>query len=143
MSKTFLSRPGLVLDTGALIELQKYNSPFWEVVKKAYADDQAILAPTAVLTEWYAGGNNFNATKIQAYVAFEDVSPDAAIRAGSALVAATKRSCTACGLRGGTSVVDALVMELADRGADTVYTGDLQDLGALASTFRKPKLTTW
>jgi predicted nucleic acid-binding protein len=128
-------RPGLVLDTGALIELQKWGSPLWDELKKARLDDRAIIVPAPVLVEWLAGGSTANVSRVMDLVEVLELDEHRARAAGSALVGVGHPVCGACGVRGGPSVVDAVVMAVAHEAGDTVFTDDPGDLTELRGHF--------
>jgi len=143
MANEWGQRPGFVLDTGALIELQNWNSPLYAELKKAQKEDLAILVPAPVLVEWIAGGSKSNMSKLMDLVDVVELREDLAKAAGQALVGAKHPKCEECRVRGGPSVVDAVVMAVADGGGDTVYTDDPKDLEALRDHFKRPTVKHW
>jgi predicted nucleic acid-binding protein len=136
-------RPGLVLDTGALIELQKRGSNLFAELQKAQQTDLAILVPAPVLVEWLAGGETANMNRVLDLVDVVELDEKIAKAAGKALVGAAHPSCKTCGVRGGPSVADAVVMAIADEAGDTVLTSDPKDLNLLRSSFRTPNVRSW
>lgn len=136
-------RPGFVLDTGALIELQKWGTPLFGELKKAQRDDLAIIVPAPVLVEWLAGGSTANVSRVMDLVDVVELDEKIAKAAGAALVGAGHPLCTACRVRGGPSVVDAVVMAVAHEAGDTVFTDDPKDLEELRAHFARPVVKHW
>jgi predicted nucleic acid-binding protein len=136
-------RPGFVLDTGALIELQKWGSRLFEELKRAQRDDLAIIVPAPVLVEWLAGGSTANVDRVLDLVDVVELDETIAKAAGAALVGAGHPVCRACRVRGGPSVVDAVVMAVAHEAGDTVFTGDPNDLEELRAHFARPVVKHW
>lgn len=131
-------RPGFVLDTGALIELQKWGSTLFDELKKAQREDLAILVPAPVLVEWLAGGPTANIKRVIDLVDVVELDEKIAKAAGAALVGVGHPLCDACRVRGGPSVVDAVVMAVAQEQGDRVFTDDPKDLENLREHFKRP-----
>lgn len=136
-------RPGVVLDTGALIELQRWGSPLFGELKRAQEQDTAIIVPAPVLVEWLAGGPTANVSRVKDLVDVLELDAKTATAAGEALVGAGHPPCRTCRLRGGPSVVDAVVMAIAHDGRDTVLTGDPEDLEKLRASFPDAVVKGW
>jgi predicted nucleic acid-binding protein len=81
-------RPGFVLDTGALIELQKWGAPLFGELKNAQREGLAIIVPTPVLVEWLAGGSTANVSRVMDLVDVVELDEKIAKAAGAALVGA-------------------------------------------------------
>lgn len=131
------TRPGLILDAGALIELQKWKSPLLSQVESAVESDKAILTPAAAFCEWLVGAPTGRQAAVRKLVRVIDVDDSLALAASQGLQGVAHPSCKTCSVRGGPSVVDALVMALAETQGDTVITGDFHDLSALNGHFRR------
>jgi len=136
-------RPGFVLDTGALIELQQWGSPLFNELKKAQCEDLAIILPAPVLVEWLAGGSTANVSRVMDLVEVVELDEKIAKAAGEALVGAGHPLCKACRVRGGPSVVDAVVMAVAHEAGDTVLTADPKDLEELRAHFARSVVKHW
>jgi predicted nucleic acid-binding protein len=122
------ARPGFVLDTAALIELQKWGSNLFTDLRRAQKEDQAIMVPSPVLVEWLAGAPTANLNRVLELVDVIELTEGLAREAAAGLQGVGHPACRQCGLRGGPSVVDAVVMALANQEGDTVYTQDPKDL---------------
>jgi len=133
-------RPGFVLDTAALIELQTWGSKLYQELKRALREDMAILVPAPVLVEWLAGNPTINKKRIYELVDIVELTEELAKLAAAGLHGAAHQPCETCGVRGGPSVVDAVVMALAHQGGDTIYTQDPKDLEALRPFFGRASI---
>lgn len=139
----WVTRPGFVLDTGALIELQSWGSRLFQQLQNAQRDDVAIIVPAPVLVEWLAGGSTANVNRVRDLVDVVELDEKIAKAAGAALVGAGHPLCAACRVRGGPSVVDAVVMAVAHEAGDTVLTDDPKDLEKLRAYFARPVVKRW
>jgi hypothetical protein len=99
--------------------------------------------PAPVLVEWLAGGSTANVSRVMDLVDVVELDVEMAKAAGAALVGAGHPLCTACRVRGGPSVVDAVVMAIAHEAGDTVLTADLEDLEKLRGHFARPVVKHW
>src|SRR5262249_47666785 len=119
-----MSTPRVMLDTGALIALEREHHAMRKVHRAAIEDGFVVAAITPVITEWWRRGKREKARlKIMRTLVLEAPDARTARLAGEAV-----------GIVGAT-VVDALVMAAASARGDTVYTSDVDDLEALKSVF--------
>lgn len=116
--------PGITLDTGALIALERGDKRMRVILLTADHDDAGITVPSVVLTEWWRGGTGRQRAILDA-VDVEPVSEQVAKLAGEAIAAVP-----------GATVVDAIVMASAAQRGDVVYTSDIEDLERLRAHFR-------
>jgi predicted nucleic acid-binding protein len=115
-------RPGITLDTGALIALERGQKRMREVVKNAVNRGALVTVPAVVLIEWWRGGAGRQRDMLsQMYV--EPTTELVAKAAGEALAALS------------ATAVDAAVMASAALRGDLVYTSDLEDLQRLQAHF--------
>lgn len=117
-----VTTPGLTLDTGALIALERGNKRMRGVMLAADRDDLDIIVPAPVLTEWWRNGPRQRA--ILESVTIEQTTERLAMLAGEALAAVP-----------GATAIDALVVASAAQRGDVVYTSDFEDLDRLRSRF--------
>lgn len=116
--------PGVTLDTGALIGLERRRRRALALVTKAQRSGQRVTVPAVVLAEWYRGQNKI-ADRVLAGVVVEELTKSLAALAGEAL-----------GVVGaGPSAVDAIVMASAAQRGDVVLTSDFDDLELLRAVF--------
>ncbi|MGH7282137.1 MAG: hypothetical protein ACRELY_11475 [Polyangiaceae bacterium] len=116
--------PGLTLDTGALIALERRVRRVSALIDTAKTQGARVTVPTGVVVEWWRGQRGPVARLLDAF----DVEPlDRALAkvAGEALGLA----------RAGPSAVDAVVMASAARRGDVVLTADVEDLEELQDVF--------
>lgn len=116
--------PGLTLDTGALVALERRDARALRIVGAARAGGETITVPAVVVTEWWRGQKGPVARLLDAL----DVEPLGIVLArvaGEALARVGR----------GPSAVDAIVMASAASRGDRVLTGDVDDLGRLAQVF--------
>ncbi len=114
--------PGLTLDTGALVALEKaaargVPSVAAGIVARAISRRVRVTVPSAVVVEWWRDQRGPAATILRG-IDVEPLSHDLARIAGAALAK--------CGE--GPSPVDAVVVASAAQRGDIVYTSDLDDL---------------
>jgi predicted nucleic acid-binding protein len=126
-----------VLDTAALIELQKWGSKLFTELRKAQDQDLAIMVPSPVLVEWLAGAPTANLNRVLELVDIIELTEGLAKDAAMGLQGVGHPACKHCRIRGGPSVVDAVVMALANQEGDTVYTQDPKDLAELNGHFAR------
>jgi hypothetical protein len=112
----------LVLDTAALVALERNDRPMWVRLKAALNDDDVPLTHAGVLGQVWRGGSR-QARLAQVLPAL-DVRPlDQALgRAAGELLGTTARS----------DVIDAALVLLSSDG-DDIITSDLADLEPLAA----------
>lgn len=118
--------PGLTLDSGALIAVERNRRRAVALIKAAIVNRMTVTIPTVVIAEAWRGGSYLPPLLRDLYAyADRDLIDDAlAKRAGEAL-AATE----------GAGTVDALVMASASTRGDRVLTGDPDDLTRFADRF--------
>ncbi|MGH7280137.1 MAG: PIN domain-containing protein [Polyangiaceae bacterium] len=112
-----------VLDTGALIamERRKQRSSF---LVKAFQEGSAVLtAPMPVVTEWWRGRTDARDLILE-LVSVEHVSLSVAKAAGEALAAVPS-----------ATAIDAIVMAYAASRGAVVFTSDVVDLERLRNFF--------
>jgi len=114
----------LVLDTGALIALERRRQRMSDVFRRAVEQGVAIVVPLPVVSEWCRGRTDWR-EKLLAAVAIGELDLALAKVTGEAMAAVA-----------GSTFVDAVVMATAARSPDAiVYTSDATDLGKLQSFF--------
>jgi predicted nucleic acid-binding protein len=114
----------IVFDTGALIALERRQRTALEVLRIAADDGDELIAPAAVVAEWWrAGKREKERSRILRAFKFESPSAQIARLAGVAI-----------GLVG-AGLGDALVMAGASVQGDVVYTSDLDDFVRLSAVF--------
>ncbi|TMQ07666.1 MAG: type II toxin-antitoxin system VapC family toxin [Deltaproteobacteria bacterium] len=122
-------KPRVMLDTGALIALERGDQQLRKVHRLATDHGYQIVGITPVIAEWWRRGKR-EKQRIQILRTLVIEPPDLHVAriAGEAigLVQAT--------------VVDALVMAAASLRGDTVYTSDLGDLERLLEVFPSVEL---
>jgi hypothetical protein len=111
----------LVLDTGALIALEKNDRMMWRRLKGALASGSVPVSHGGVVGQAWRGGGPRQAQLVRALASIR-VRPldEAAARDAGALLART----------GGADVIDAAVVLLAEDG-DRILTSDPEDLTPL------------
>jgi hypothetical protein len=118
-----------MLDTGALIALERGHQGIRKVHRLAFELGYPIVATTPVIAEWWRKGKRErDRMRILRTLVVEPPDGYVARLAGAAigLVAA--------------GVVDALVMASASLRGDTVYTSDMDDLARLQEIFPSVQL---
>ena len=113
----------IVLDTGALIALERRKQRMLEVWASARMAQMPILVPGAVVAEWWRGRTE-RREAILAGISIVPVDERLGKAAGEALAA----------IRTAT-IVDAIVMALAALRDAIVYTSDVDDLEDLRSFY--------
>jgi len=117
-------KPRVMLDTGALVALERGQYSIRKVHRLAFELGYPIVAPTPVIAEWWRKGKREkDRMRILRTLVVEPPDGYVARLAGAAI-----------GLVG-AGVVDALVMASASLRGDTVYTSDMHDLVALRDVF--------
>lgn len=113
----------IVLDTGALIALERRRQRMVSVWKHARSRGVPLLVPGAVVSEWWRGRTDLRDALLDAVTV---VPVDARIgrASGEALGAIT-----------GATTVDAIVMAIAAAHDAVVYTSDVEDLEHLRAYF--------
>lgn len=114
--------PGLTLDTGALVALERaavrgVQSVAASVLARAIGRRVRVTVPSAVVVEWWREQRGPAATILRG-LDVEPLSHELARVAGAALAK--------CGE--GPSAVDAVVVASAAQRGDIVYTSDVDDL---------------
>jgi predicted nucleic acid-binding protein len=108
-----------VLDTGALIALERRDLQMSKRVMSLRESKGSMIVPTVVLGEWWRGRTDWRET-ILASMVVEPLDAPLAKRAGEA----------AAVIKGAT-LVDAVVMASAARAGGIVFTSDYEDLTRL------------
>jgi predicted nucleic acid-binding protein len=122
-NETPTGRSVIVLDTGALIALERRKRRMLEVWASARLAARPVLVPGAVVAEWWRGRTD-RRDAILAGVSVVPVDEPVGRASGEALAAIP-----------GTTVVDAIVMAVAARIGAVVYTSDVGDLERLRAFF--------
>jgi predicted nucleic acid-binding protein len=116
-----MMRPGITLDTGALIALEAGRLAMRKVFYAALQHDARITVPAVVVAEWWrAGRREKERAKLLRSVHVEALEKHVAMAAGKAL-----------GLVSDSTTIDALVLASAALRGDTIYTSDVSDLERL------------
>jgi hypothetical protein len=112
----------LVLDTGALVALERNDRAMWVRLKTAFVDGTEVLSHGGIIGQVWRSGGPRQALLARA-LASVDVKPldEALGRAAGSLLAKT----------GGRDVIDAAVVAMA-RSGDVILTSDLEALAPLA-----------
>lgn len=113
----------ITLDTGALIGMERRHARIVSLVRYARTHERSIIAPSAVIAEWWRGRTDVRETILD-MIDVEPLDADLARLSGEAIAAVT-----------GASVVDAIVMASASRRGGVVYTSDVDDLMRLQTFF--------
>lgn len=117
--------PGITLDTGALIGLERRERRMTARFATWAADNSVVTVPSVVVAEWWRGQRGPVAHLLDAFVV-ESTSRVLAEIAGEALAE----------LRlGREHTIDAVVMASAASRGDVVYTSDFDDLTRLSARF--------
>jgi predicted nucleic acid-binding protein len=117
-------KPRVMLDTGALIALERGDQRMRKVHRLATEQGFQLVAITPVIAEWWRRGKREKErTRIVRTLVLEPPDPYVARLAGEAI-----------GLVH-AGVVDALVMASASIRSDSVYTSDMGDLERLREVF--------
>ena len=120
-----LIAPGLTLDTGALIALERGEKRMRAAVLRAEQLGMLITVPAVVIGEWWRGGTGRQRAIIES-VDVEPVSEELGKLAGEAVAAMP-----------GASVVGMIVMASAAQRGDVVYTSDVGIPRAHARALRR------
>lgn len=113
----------IVLDTGALIALERRRQRMLSVWKHARDRRVPMLVPGAVVSEWWRGRTDVR-NDLLAAVTVVPVDERVGRASGEALAAIT-----------GATTVDAIVMAIAAAHDAVVYTSDVDDLEHLRAYF--------
>ncbi len=113
----------IVLDTGALMALERRSLRMTRVLRAAKENHLPLLSPAVTLSEWWRARTDVRAT-IETAVEFVSITPALAKLAGEAM-----------GRVSGATVVDTLVVALAAQRGGVVYTSDIDDLERLTRHF--------
>lgn len=111
------SLPGLTLDAGALIALERGTARIKAVLRRALEREATITVPSVVIAQAWRGGHRRWIDELRPGVVIEPVDEAYALAAGELLA------------RTGTKdAIDAIVAVGAARRGDVVVTSDPQDL---------------
>ena len=118
-----------MLDTGALIALERGQHRMRSVHRLAVESGFDIVAPTPVIAEWWRSGRG-EKERVRILRTLVQEPPDGYVAriAGAAIGEVS------------AGVVDALVMAAASIRSDTVYTSDLKNLERLLEVFPDVRL---
>ena len=125
-----MARPGLTLDTGALVALERRDRRAGLFLAQARNFGAKVTVPAPVVVEWWRGQRGPLA-RVLDDMQVESLDRELAEIAGVALAEVD-----------GASVVDAVVMASAARRGDVVLTGDVDDLGRLQLYFPTVRILT-
>jgi predicted nucleic acid-binding protein len=127
---------GATYDTGMLIALERNEARAWAVHERLVRREIPIIAPDAVIAEWWRGRTDDREDLLaQLRAPTRELATRAARVAGEALAAVRPRRGDDEGCRC-KHLVDAIVMASAAVGeCSVVYTADVDDLMRLQSFF--------
>jgi predicted nucleic acid-binding protein len=116
----------LVLDTGALIAVERGDRDTAAVIEVARQEHRAVVVPAGVVGQaWRGGGRQVRLARLlNARDVLVEPLTDAGARAAGVL----------CGTAGTTDVIDASVVLIARRHDATVISSDRSDLEVLDPT---------
>jgi hypothetical protein len=120
-------RPGITLDTGALIALERKEKRMRETIAAAKSRGLIVTAPAVAVIEWWRGAPMQSG--ILRLVSFEPTSEQIAKLAGDALASVQH-----------ATPIDAAVMASAALRGDMVYTSDIDDMHRLQAFFPSVRL---
>lgn len=115
--------PGITLDSGALIALERRKQRAVRLVDAALSASLVLTAPAAVIAEWWRGRTDARELILRG-VRIEPLDANLAKAAGEAIAAVV-----------GATAIDAIVMASAARRGDIVLTSDFDDLERLRQYF--------
>ncbi|MDX2052655.1 MAG: hypothetical protein SFV15_09710 [Polyangiaceae bacterium] len=121
----------IVLDTGALIALERNQRSMWAALKEAVRSGADVVVPSAVLAQAWRGtpgqAHLQMALKHCVVASFDAVARDVGVL---------------CGKTRTQDICDAQVAIVASRQVDVVYTSDPADLRTLFSALnaKKPRI---
>jgi len=116
----------IVLDSGAIIGVERGNSRMIKLLARAAENDWALIVPSAVIAETWRGAKTDAsiARFLKTINAFTPLDREAGMRIGSLLASAD--------LRSGAHVVDASVVDAAVQSAPClIATSDATDIRRL------------
>jgi predicted nucleic acid-binding protein len=121
-------RPGLTLDTGALIKLESRDRLMRARIERAITEGLTVTVPAVVLIEWWRGNPGQRA--VVERLSVEATSARLAELAGEAIAT-----------MGATATpIDTAVMASAAQRGDMVYTTDVNDLQQLQACFKSVRV---
>lgn len=112
--------PGVTLDTGALIGLERRRQTALRAIRIAREARLTITVPAVAVAEWWRGQEGISSRLLDGIVV-EPLTRELAMAAGEALART-----------GGANAPDAIVVESAAQRGDVVLTSDPDDLEVLA-----------
>ncbi len=115
--------PGITLDSGALIALERRKQRALRLVDAALSASLVVTVPSAALSEWWRGRTDVRDLILRG-VRVEPLDASLAKAAGEAMAAVV-----------GATAIDAIVMASAARRGDVVLTSDFDDLERLRQYF--------
>jgi predicted nucleic acid-binding protein len=114
-------QPGLTLDTGALIALERRGKRMRYAIETALVHGLRVTVPVVAVLEWWRAGARQSA--ILERLTVEPLTLRVAQAAGEAIAAVR------------ATPIDAAVMASAASRGDLVYTSDIEDLQRLQAVF--------
>jgi predicted nucleic acid-binding protein len=124
-------RPGLTLDTGALIKLESRDRLMRARIERAITEGLTVTVPAVVLIEWWRGNPGQRA--VVERLSVEATSARLAELAGEAIATMATMGATA-------TPIDTAVMASAAQRGDMVYTTDVNALQQLQSCFKSVRV---
>jgi predicted nucleic acid-binding protein len=123
-----MSRPGLTLDTGALMALENRRHSMTRVYVTALRHNVPITVPTVVIAEWSrAGAGKRFRERLLASLIVENLTKRIAEIAGEAIGQVRA-------LPPNKGTIDAIVITSAWLRGDTIYSSDVRDLTTICSS---------
>jgi hypothetical protein len=123
----------LILDSGAILGVERGDATVRGWLEEAFTVGPPPVVPTAVIAESWRGGprQSWQVRRLLTNCRIEPLTDEIARLAGQLLTSTGN----ALDRRGGSRVVDAVVVITASRVGDTILTSDSSDLGLLAVEF--------
>lgn len=113
----------LVLDSGALIAVERADRPTLTMLEAARRQGRPLVVPVGVIAQVWRGGSR--QARLARFVGAKGVDVEILTEAGA------KAAGLLCGRAGTADVVDASVVVVARRHHATVVSSDRSDLAAL------------
>jgi predicted nucleic acid-binding protein len=123
----------LILDSGVLLGVERGDATVRGWLEEAFTVGPPPVVPTAVIAESWRGGTrqSWHVRRLLTNCRIEPLTDEIARLAGELLTSAGN----ALDRKGGSRVVDAVVVITASRFGDTILTSDSSDLSLLAIDF--------
>ena len=120
---------GYLYDTGALIAAERGERLMWAVHRRILDQGIRPTVPSTVLAQTWRSGPQPQLSRLLAGCEVRTFTEDQARRAGRIL-----------GRTGGTDIVDASVVVIAQRLGQAVLTSDPNDLEPIAAALGRPRV---